>query len=210
MPRPASAASSGLWTSRAASVVAASDAAFRAGVAGIGQGAPIYYDMEAYNNTDAGCVAAVRQFVSAWVDQLHAQGYAAAMYSSLCSGIADQATIYDNPAYNRLDAIWVAAWAYNDQNDPGYASYQPNLFGYTGCGAAVADTMWPFHQRLRQFRGGHNETYGGVTINIDTDAIIPASTFTFSSPISSTHSTAGSSGKRRRSTRSVGVSTEST
>jgi hypothetical protein len=150
---------------------AANDAVFRAGVAGIGPGAPIYYDMEGYNSTDAGCVGAVRLFISGWVAQLHALGYTAGMYSSLCSGIADQATVYDNSFYNRLDAIWVAAWAYNDQNDPGYSTYQPNLFGYTGCGASVTDVMWPFHQRLRQFRGGHNETYGGVTINIDTDAV---------------------------------------
>ena len=26
------------------------------------------------------------------------------------------------------------------------------------------------HQRLRQFRGGHDETWGGATINIDTNA----------------------------------------
>ena len=46
-------------------------------------------------------------------------------------------------------------------------------------GTAQADTLdpyvpssaWARHQRLHQFRGGHDETYGGVTINIDTDYV---------------------------------------
>ncbi len=109
--------------------------------------------------------------MNAWVVQLHTLGHAAGMYSSLCSGIADQARVYDNPLYSRLDAVWIAAWAFNDQNDLRYFTYQPSLFGFTGCGASVSDSMWPFHQRVRQFRGGHNETHGGVTINIDTNAV---------------------------------------
>ncbi len=35
--------------------------------------------------------------------------------------------------------------------------------------AAVPSTDWANHQRLHQYRGAHNETYGGVTINIDSD-----------------------------------------
>jgi hypothetical protein len=149
----------------------ADDAANRASNAGITPGAPIYYDMEGYNNADAGCVNAVRSFVSSWVSQLHARGYRAAMYSSLCSGIIDQAAVYDNPAFARLDAIWFAAWPYGDGNDARYSTYVPNLFGTSGCGAALTDSMWPFHQRAHQFRPGHNETYNGVTINIDTNAV---------------------------------------
>ena len=30
---------------------------------------------------------------------------------------------------------------------------------------------WPNHQRLHQYQGGHNATYGGVTINIDSDYV---------------------------------------
>ncbi len=93
------------------------------------------------------------------------------MYSSLCSGIVDQAAVYSNPSFNRLDAIWFAAWPYGDGNDPRYGSYSPNLFGTSACGAGLTDSMWPFHQRIRQYRQGHNETYGGVTINIDTNMV---------------------------------------
>jgi hypothetical protein len=151
--------------------VSANDAMSKAVGAGLRPGSPIYFDMEAYNNTDTGCVAAVRSFVNGWVAQLHAGGYLAGMYSSLCSGIVDQATVYNTAGYNRLDAIWIASWAYSDQNDARYATYVPNLFGFTGCGTGLSDAFWPYHQRLRQFRGGHNETYSGVTINIDTNAI---------------------------------------
>ena len=115
--------------------------------------------MEAYNNTDAACVAAVRAFISSWVGQLHAAGFVAGMYSSLCSGIVDQAAIYNNPAYNRLDAVWIAAW-----------NNTPNIFGFTGV-CAVSDSLWTFHQRIHQYQGQHSESYGGVTIFIDSDAV---------------------------------------
>jgi hypothetical protein len=36
---------------------------------------------------------------------------------------------------------------------------------------AVPSTDWANHQRLHQYRGAHNETYGGVTINIDSDYV---------------------------------------
>ena len=83
----------------------------------------------------------------------------AAMYSSQCSGIRDLAALYNDPNYPRLDAIWIAAW-----------NGQPNLFGF-GPPCAVSDTVWPFHQRIHQYQGGHNESYGGVTINVDRNAV---------------------------------------
>ena len=152
-------------------VSAATDASTRAAGAGLFPGSPIYFDMEGYNNADGGCVTVVRDFINGWVLQLHASGYLAGMYSSLCSGIVDQARVAGMAGYYTLDAIWLAAWPYDDQNDPRYASYVPNLFGFTGCGAALPDGLWSYHQRLRQYRGGHDESYAGVTINIDTNAV---------------------------------------
>ena len=35
----------------------------------------------------------------------------------------------------------------------------------------VSDAIWPNHQRVHQYKGGHNETYGGVTINIDSNFV---------------------------------------
>jgi hypothetical protein len=115
--------------------------------------------MEGYNNSDSGCVAAVRAFIAGWTNELPARGYRPAVYSSLCSGIVDIAAMYNTPGYPRLDAIWIAAW-----------NSTPNIFGF-GPPCSLPDTVWPFHQRVHQYQGGHNETYGGVTINIDSDAV---------------------------------------
>ena len=35
----------------------------------------------------------------------------------------------------------------------------------------VPASAWTRHQRIHQYRGGHDETYGGVTINIDSDYV---------------------------------------
>ncbi len=35
----------------------------------------------------------------------------------------------------------------------------------------LSDTLWSNHQRLRQYAGGHDETWGGVTLNIDSDVM---------------------------------------
>ncbi len=110
--------------------------------------------MEAYDNSNAGCVAAVRAFVSGWAGQLHQGGYLAGFYSSAASGIADQSAIATNPAYNHLDLIWFADW----NNDP--SVNEPTK-------AWLPDNLWTNHQRMHQYRGGQQETFGGVTINVD-------------------------------------------
>ena len=122
--------------------IAATDTSTRAAGSGLLPGSPIYFDMEGYNNADGGCVAAVRGFIDGWVLQLHQNGYIAGMYGSLCSGIVDQAAAFGTPGNYPLDAIWIAAWAFNDQDDPRYATYLPGLSSFTGCGAALPDTLW--------------------------------------------------------------------
>jgi hypothetical protein len=141
-------------TATAQGAAAATDAMNRATALGIGAQRPLFFDMEAYNNSDASCVAAVRAFVSGWAGQLHQGSYLAGFYSSVASGIADQAAIATNPAYNHLDVIWFAHW--ND--DP--SVNEPNK-------AWLPDHLWADHQRIHQYRGGQPETFGGITINID-------------------------------------------
>ena len=140
-------------------ILAANDAANEAGLAGLGVGNPIYFDLEAYDSGDAGCVAAVRSFISGWVAGLHQQGFIAGMYSSLCSGILDQAAIYNNPSYNRLDAVWIAAW-----------NGTPNTFGF-GPPCALSDSLWPSGQRVHQYSGGTLENWGGIPLLIDRNAV---------------------------------------
>jgi subtilisin family serine protease len=140
-------------------IVAANDAVAEAGLAGLQAGSPIYFDMEAYDNTDTGCVAAVRNFVSGWVARLHQLGYVAGLYSSLCSGILDQASVYNNPSFHRLDAVWIAAW-----------NGTPNTFGF-GPPCPLSDSLWPAGQRVHQYVGNSQETWGGIQLVIDRNAV---------------------------------------
>jgi hypothetical protein len=135
----------------------ADDAVTRAAAAGVGR--TIYFDMEAYSTNDPGCTAVVQAFMSAWTERVRARGYRAGMYSSLCSGVRDQAAVYDNPGYHRLDVIWIAAW-----------NNRPNIFGF-GPPCALSDALWSQQQRIHQYVGEVVETWGGVTLPIDKNAV---------------------------------------
>ena len=132
---------------------AAEDAVEDAAAVGMGPGSPIYFDMEAYTRT-AGATAATLSFLSAWTEQLHALGYVSGAYSSSSSGIADLGRAIGSD-YVLPDEIWTANWN-GAQNalDP----YLPA-------------SAWASHDRIHQYRGGHNETYGLMTINIDGDFV---------------------------------------
>jgi hypothetical protein len=132
---------------------AAIDAVEDAQSIGMGPGSPIYYDMEAYTRTSS-ATATTLTFLSAWTTQLHALGYVSGVYSSSGSGIADLGRAIGGP-YALPDHIWHANWN-GAQNtlDPYFPS-----------------TAWADHQRIHQYRGGHNETWGLTTINIDNNYV---------------------------------------
>src|SRR6185312_4907229 len=132
---------------------AAEDAVAEATAIGIGTGSPIYFDMESYSPTTS-ATKAVLTFLEAWTDKIHELGYQSGVYSSSGSGIADLAKQVGT-AYTQPDDLWIANWN-NAENtlDP-----------------VVPATAWANHQRIHQFRGGHDETYGGVTINIDSNYV---------------------------------------
>jgi hypothetical protein len=132
-------------------IAAADDAVTRAAAVGIGLGNPIYFDMEGYSRGGTNSPA-VLTFLGAWTGELHARGYVSGIYSSAASGIADLVAQYGS-GFAEPDDLWVADW--NNQ--------ATTVFSYI----PVAD--WANHQRLHQYRGGHNESYGGVSINIDND-----------------------------------------
>ncbi len=138
---------------------AAEDAVTHAQAVGIGAGNPIYDDMESYTRTSTN-TAAVLAFLGAWTAQLHAEGYVSGVYSSSDAGMIDLASRYGT-TYVEPDDIWVANW--NDSE----TTTDPNV--------PAAD--WAANQRLHQYRGGHNETYGGYTINIDGDYLDGATAF---------------------------------
>jgi hypothetical protein len=133
---------------------AAEDAVTEAAAIGIGTGSPIYFDMESYSPTTA-ATKAVLTFLSAWTTKLHALGYESGVYSSSGSGIVDLGDQVGSTTYTLPDDIWIADW----NNVESTAS------------TAVPESAWANHQRIHQFRGGHNDTYGGTTINIDSDDV---------------------------------------
>jgi hypothetical protein len=129
-------------------VSAAQDAETQAAALGFGTGTPIVYDMEAYPST---ATSTVLSFMSAWTAELHGLGYSSGEYSSLDSGITD---LVNAPAgYLEPDMIDFADW-------DGDASTT---------NSAIPTGDWPTHQRIHQYSGGTDETYGGVEIDVDQD-----------------------------------------
>lgn len=132
---------------------AAVDAVADAAAVGIGPGSPIYFDMEAYSRTTSATTATLA-FLESWTEKIHALGYISGVYSSSSSGIADIGGQLGT-GYTIPDNLWIANW--NNQKN----TLDP----------AVPSTGWTLHQRIHQYQGGHNESYGGVTINIDNNYV---------------------------------------
>jgi hypothetical protein len=144
---------------------AADDAVTQAAALGIGAGSPIYYDMEGYTRSSSS-TAAVLAFLEAWTSQLHAHGYVSGVYGSALSTISDLTLQYGS-GYQEPENVWIARW--NDQQSTEDSS--------------VPATYWADHQRIHQYHGGHNERYGGATINIDNDYIDASVVGTASAPV---------------------------
>ena len=135
-------------------------------------GSAIYNDLENYPTGNAACRTAVLKFLSGWTSELHQRGYVAGVYAQLYSGAADLAGVYGSASYARPDALWIARY---DSN--------PALTGWAG----IPNSDWSDIQRAKQYRGGHDETYGGVTLNIDNDKFNgPAATVPYSYSVTST------------------------
>ena len=143
---PGSAASEG--------TAAADDAAADSSALGLPGGSPIYLDMEAYSLHDPACTQAVQDFIGAWTTELHALGDLSGVYGSGASTMRDiqpLATTASSP-----DDIWIADW-----------NGVEGVFG----NPYMPDTLWTNHQRLHQYRGGHHETWGGVTMDVDSSYV---------------------------------------
>ncbi|MCW3840793.1 DUF1906 domain-containing protein [Micromonospora yasonensis] len=143
----------------------ADDAVLQAQKLGLPRDSVLVYDMEDYSGGDAACTTAVTTFMSAWTARLHDQGYLSGFYSSVARGVADQVAAYNTAGYVRPDYVHFARW------DKVATADDPTIpAGY-----------WSPKRRMKQHVGPHNETYGGVTINIDGDyldvAPLPATPF---------------------------------
>jgi Domain of unknown function (DUF1906) len=130
---------------------AATDAVSQAEALGLAAGNPIYFDMEPYT-PGGSTTSAVLSFLSAWTVQLHADGYQSGVYVSVGSGVSDLVAQYGT-GYNEPDEIWFADWD-GEQ---------------TTSDSSIPSVDWSEHQRVHQYGGGVNASYGGVTLNIDGD-----------------------------------------
>lgn len=115
---------------------------------------PIAYDMEATSNTiTSSCIAAAKSFIQGWDDYLAVEpaqhsGY----YGSVCTpSINNFANIQRPP-----DFIW-GAW-YQDPPDPSTNNLK-----------CVSSGNWADHQRHKQYRNTHSQTWNGVTLSVDSD-----------------------------------------
>lgn len=121
---------------------------------GIVPGSTLYYDLEGWSDwTNGPCREAALAFLSTWTQQVRANGYVSGVYSSAGSGmkILDQARMQARTDVTLPDQIWLARY----DNVAGTSSTQ-----------YISDDGWQ-GQRIKQFQGGHDETWGGVKINID-------------------------------------------
>ncbi|MCM0677896.1 DUF1906 domain-containing protein [Micromonospora phytophila] len=143
----------------------AEDAVVQAAALGLAPESVLIFDMEAYRTDDVACRSAVLAFMSAWTARLHDLGYLSGFYSSMASGVADQVAAYNSPGYVRPDYVDFARWdGIATVSDP-----------------AIPGSYWSPQRRMKQYLGDHDETWGGVTINIDNDyldvAPLPATLF---------------------------------
>jgi hypothetical protein len=123
-----------------------------------GTGSPIYFDMEAYDHTNAGCRNAVLTFLDAWTRQLDKDGYVSGVYSSADAAAIDlqnTTTIAGHPLAEP-QAMWFALW--------------DNATNLTGS-PYLTWAVWPATQRSKQYTGGHVVNVGGFSLDIDSDLV---------------------------------------
>lgn len=120
---------------------------------GIAPGSTLWYDLEGFDHTNTHCRESALAFVSAWTQRVREHGYVAGLYSSASSGIKmlDDARVLRPGQFTLPDRIWIARW-------DGVANTSTTY---------IREDGWRPGGRMKQYQGGHNETWGGVTINID-------------------------------------------
>lgn len=118
-----------------------------------GTGSIVYLDLEHFAYSSS-CSAAARAYVNGWTTRLSQLGIYSGLYSTATN-------ITDNSFFNLTpppSAIWIASW----YSVPGFRSDE-TVWDLRW----LSNDYWVYHQRILQYSGGHNETWGGVTLNID-------------------------------------------
>lgn len=139
---------------RSQGVLEARRAVAAARALGIVPGSTLFYDLEAFNTRHStACNYSTLWFLASWTRELHANRYASGVYSSAASGIRllDDMRVRPGNTITMPDQIWVADWNKTANTASSY----------------IRSDGWLPYRRAHQYQGGHNETWGGVRINID-------------------------------------------
>ncbi|MFE6838853.1 DUF1906 domain-containing protein [Streptomyces sp. NPDC057705] len=121
---------------------------------GMAEGTVLYNDLEHYTDR-ATWDAPVVAYLTAWTLRLHELGFRSAAYVSVSSGVKALSAHHHQAPQAMPDVLWAARW---------------NLSASVGdadMGLPEGTDQWAGPRRAHQFRGDHDATYGGVTINID-------------------------------------------
>ena len=121
----------------------------------IAEGSTLWYDLEGFDHNNTACRESALSFLSGWTQKLHTLDYVSGVYSSASSGIKalDDARVNRPDRFVLPDAIWLARW-------DGVANTSSSY---------IREDGWRPGGRVKQYRGGHDETWGGVRINIDSN-----------------------------------------
>ena len=158
-------------TARTQGRLEAEETVRRAQALGIVEGSTLWYDIEAYDIDRTRCRESALAFLSAWTDALHKLDYVSGVYSSAASGInaLDDARALEPGRYTMPDRLWIADWIDEKYRKPPTAT-PPSLSPYEwDANEWLRSDGWMPNNRMRQYMGGHDETYGGVKINIDSN-----------------------------------------
>jgi len=122
---------------------------------GIVPGSTLWYDLEGFNVNNTPCRESALWFLHGWTKQVRRLGYVSGVYSSVGSGIKmlDDARVQRPGVFALPDRIWLARW-------DGVANTSSDY---------ILEDGWRPGGRVKQYKGGHDERWGGVRINIDSN-----------------------------------------
>jgi hypothetical protein len=122
---------------------------------GIVPGSTLWYDLEGFDPDNTHCRESALSFLSGWNRAVSAAGYVTGVYSSAGSGIKviDDARVQRPGRFTLPERIWLARWDGQANTSSSY----------------IREDGWRPGGRVKQYQGGHDEVWGGVRINIDTN-----------------------------------------
>ena len=121
---------------------------------GIVRGSTLFYDLEAFDTRrSTACTSRRSGSCSAWTTSCTARLRVGLLLQRRVRhpDARRRAGQRPNNPYTLPDQIWIADWDGKANTSSSY----------------IRSDGWQPYSRVKQYRGGHNETWGGVTINID-------------------------------------------